>query len=197
MKKRGAALITVLLMMGVLAAIVSALLLYVHEERARSVASTRSMERNSCAASGMQFARAYFARNFANWNTYLNNPAVYNPVQQTWNSGTYVDTTLPTFLGTFRTTNPQLFTDLDGKPGDDVFIYIRDNADEGLPAAENWTRDNDQNVIVGAICISKTMVPTGVRASTDLIVVEGLLSYNLPNNTYGSQATGTASGNLN
>ena len=173
MKKRGAALITVLLMMGVLAAIVSALLLYVHEERARSVASTRSMVRNSCASSGMQFARAFFARNFASWNTFLAQPAIYNPVKLTWNAASYVDTTLPTFLGTFRTTNPQLFTDLDGDGKDDVFIYIRDNADEGLPAAENWTRDNDQNVIVGAICISSTMVPTGPRANTDLTTPPG------------------------
>ena len=145
----------------------------------------------------MQFARAYFARNFASWNTFLAQPTVYNPVRLTWNAASYVDTTLPSFLGTFRTTNPQLFTDLDGDGKDDVFIYIRDNADEGLPAAENWTRDNDQNVIVGAICISSTMVPTGPRANTDQIVVEGILSYNLPDTTYGSQATGTAAGNLN
>ncbi|MDP1825943.1 MAG: hypothetical protein Q8L48_21950 [Archangium sp.] len=185
-------MITVLLMMGLLAAIVSGLMLYVHQERERTIASTRSMARNTCAASGLQFARAYFARNFANWNTYLSTPAVYNPVESAWNTG-FVDTTATTFWTTFHPAHPELFTDLDGDGRDDVFIYIRDNADEGLPAAEDWGRDNDQNVIVGAVCVSDTMVP---RTGNDIVVVEGILSYNLPDNGYGSQAN-PSGGNLN
>ena len=192
----GAAMVTVMMMMALLALIVSGLMVYVQQQRERSIAAVRSMVRNTCASSGMQFARAYFARNFANWNTFLAAPSTFNPVGSTWNTAP-ADPTSPTFLTTFKTANPQLFTDLDGDGASDVYIYVRDNADEGLPAAENWARDNDQNVIVGAICISKTMVPRkGSGPDSDLIVVEGLLSYNLPTNGYGSQANASG-GNLN
>ena len=196
-------MITVMVLMSALAIIVAGLMTYVFQQRERSIASARSMTRNNCAGSGMQFARAYFARNFPSWNTYLAAPSTYNPVPSTWNAAPS-DPTSPTFLTTFQNldaAHQALFTDLDGDGVADVYIYIRDNADEGLPAAENWARDNDQMVIVGAVCVSKTMVPrqSGGALDPNLIVVEGLLSYNLPNNGYGAQSGGgtAGTGNLN
>jgi hypothetical protein len=195
-------MITVMVLMSVLAAIIAGLMMYVFQQKERSIASARSMVRNNCASSGMQFARAYFARNFSSWNTYLAAPSIYNPVPSTWNTAPS-NPSSPTFLTTFRTTDAAhlaLFTDLDGDGLADVYIYIRDNADEGLPAAENWAKDNDQVVIVGAVCVSSTMVPRlSGTLDPNLVVVEGLLSYNLPNNTYGAQwGAGTAgTGNMN
>lgn len=193
--RRGAALITALLMMGLLAAIVSALMLYVSEQRQRSVSNARSMVRESCASSGLQLARAYYARNFTSWNTYLAAPGTYNPVKTAWNA-----TPANPANTTLHTTHPELFADLDGDGALDVYIYIRDNADEGLPAPENWAHDNDQNAIIGAVCISTTLVPwKGGRPDPDQVVMEGVLSFNLPDNVYGSQAnSGTSgTGNLN
>ncbi|MFZ5443883.1 MAG: hypothetical protein ACOZQL_28015 [Myxococcota bacterium] len=193
--RRGAALITALLMMGLLAAIVAALMLYVSQQRQRSVSTARAMVRESCASSGLQLARAYFARNFASWNTFLSTPAKYNPVKTAWNTAP-ADPLNTTLQGS----NPELFTDLDGDGALDVYIYVRDNADEGLPAPENWAHDNDQNVIIGAACISKTLVPQkGGRPDPDQLVMEAVLSFNLPNNGYTSQSlNGTSgTGNLN
>src|SRR5262249_29855202 len=122
------------------------------------------------------------------WNTtYLPNPAIYNAsVNAVRNTA-------------FQTANPQLFADLDGDGKADVYLYIHDNFDEFFPNLNNPTRDNDLNVVVGAVCISSTLLPrseSGSSAST--MMVEGLLSYN-PGSTYGSQGYqgASGSGNLN
>lgn len=195
-RPRGAALLTALLMVALLTAIVGALMLYVHQQRLRSIAAARAMVRDSCAASGLQHARAYFARLQPKWNDFLAEPKVYNPVKASWNT-----TPADPKSKALRGTNPKLFVDLDGDGAQDVYLYIRDNPDEGLPANENWERDNDQIVIVGAVCISETMVPRRQDGKVDpmLVVVEGLLSYNLTDTSYTSQSlSGTAgTGNLN
>lgn len=192
-RDRGAAIVTAMLLMGFLAFIVVGVLLVVSEQRKRNIEAVRSSTREGCSESGLQLARAYFARNFASWNTYLATPSVYNPLPSTFNATPATPRDV-----TFQGNNPQLFADLDGDGALDVYIFIRDNADEGLPAAEDWTRDNDQNVLVGAVCISRTMVPRkGEAPDPDLLIVEGLLSFNLPNNGYGSQSLGSSSGSGN
>jgi hypothetical protein len=203
-KRRGAALVTAVLMMGLLAAVVAALLVYVQHQRNRSIAAARAMVRESCAASGMQYARAYFARHQLQWGSYLAKPAgfsssvphPYNPVPSSWNTHPAVP-----LSPALKEAHPELFADLDGDGTSDVYIYVRDNADEGLPADEDWGRDNDQIVIVGAVCISPTMVPRRQDGSIDplLVTVEGVLSYNITDSGYRSQALmGTSgTGNLN
>jgi hypothetical protein len=183
-------------MVALLTSIVAALMLYVHQQRVRSIAAARAIVRDSCAASGLQYARAYFARHQAKWDDYLGEPQVYNPVKASWNT-----TPADPKSKTLPNDHKELFVDLDGDGANDVYLYIRDNPDEGLPALQNWRRDNDQIVIVGAVCISETMAPRRQDGNVDptLVVVEGLLSYNLTDTSYKSQSlSGTAgTGNLN
>lgn len=201
-RPRGAALLTALLMVALLAAIVGALLVYVHQQRLRTIAAARSMVRDSCAASGLQHARAYFARRQADWNGFLAKPPgekvqhPFNPVKASWNPNPADPKSTE-----LQNAHPELFVDLDGDGPVDVYLYIRDNPDEGLPAPENWERDNDQIVIVGAACISKTMVPRRQDGTVDpaLVVFEGLLSYNITDSSYptGPGGVGLGTGNLN
>ena len=102
-----------------------------------------------------------------------------------------------------KTAHPELFLDLDNDGLSDVYIFIRDNYDESPPAPINFRRDNDQNVMVGAVCISSTMQPKQDRTATwagytgldpDRLMMESVLAYNLPPES-GTQAT--ADGNLN
>jgi hypothetical protein len=192
LKQRGQAMITAIIMMGLLAAIVTSLMVHVHNQRERTIMSARSMTRNSCASSGLQYARTYFSAQFSQWNTYLAAPSVYNPVRSPWNA-------TPTDPKTTIAQHTALQSDIDGDGKADVFIYIRDNSDEILPSDENWANDNDQIVYVGAVCISSTMVPRRQDGKTDpnLVTMEALLSYNLPNNGYSSQGGGGTSGTGN
>jgi len=186
--QRGSALLTAAALTTVLLVVVAGLMYYASRSRDRAVAISRANSRLSCAESGLQLARAYYGRNYAFWNsTFLPNPAVYNV------SVSMARTT------TFQTANPQLFADLDGDGQPDVYLFIHDNYDEFWPNANNPNRDNDLNVIVGAACVSSTLLPradNGYLAST--IISEGLLSYN-PTGSYGSQGyhSGSGSGNLN
>jgi hypothetical protein len=193
---RGAALITVMVMMAILAAVVAGLLLYVNNQRLRAVAVARGTTRMSCAETGLQLARAYFARTQTCWSTFLKYPGNYNPVVTDYNpSGTAANPR----ASALQTSHPWLYADLDGDGNNDVYIYVRDNDDEMLPAAANWLRDNDQNVIVGAVCISSTLVPHRQDGTVDseLLSVEAILSYNVAGTTYSSQAGAGASGTGN
>ena len=82
-----------------------------------------------------------------------------------------------------------------------MFLYIRDNEDELPPAAPNWSRDNDQVVVVGALCVSRTLAPRREDSTIDpdALLMEGLLDYNVTGSVYRSQGAGgaTGSGNLN
>jgi hypothetical protein len=197
-RRRGSALLTAVMLMGALLVMVVALLIYANQQRKRAVSGARTQSRISCAQAGLQYARGYFGRNVATWSTYLSTPSTYNPIPSAWNTtAAALQTSIRTT--TFQTANPALFTDLDDDGLNDVFIYIRDNDDELLPAASNWARDNDQNVIVGAICISTSMVPRredGTRAP-DPLVLEGMLTFNSPGSFYYSQAASGANGDGN
>lgn len=214
-RPRGAALITAIILMGVLAMMVAALMLYVSKQRLRSVAATRALIRASCAEAGLQYARAYFGPRNAVWNNYLQRPATYNvnnphpfnPIgsdagTNTWPAQPLTDAGAG-YIKAYAangTVGAAMFADLDGDGWDDVYIYIRDNDDETKPAAPNWEQDSDQNVIIGSMCISKTMVPIrdGVL-DRDPLLVEAILSYNSPNNAYNAQAGygSSGTGNMN
>ena len=78
--------------------------------------------------------------------------------------------------------------------------FIRDNVDEFPPAPNDFTTDNDQNVIVGALCISSTMQPRRENNTIDqdALLAESLLGYNMQGNAYGGQALGgSGTGNRN
>lgn len=196
-QERGSALLVAMVLSAVLLMLVAGLMLYAGAERRRAVSEAHGMIRVGCAEAGLQLARAYFAGQGAQkWNAFLSDPIDYNPVPSTWN-------TSPATPGDpnshVRKNHPELFFDLDGDGAPDVYIYVRDNQDELPPAPNNWARDNDQNVYVGAMCISSTLVPMRQDQKPDpsLMTAESLLSYNVPGNTYKSQAAAGASGTGN
>lgn len=202
----GSALLTVLILMGILTAMVASVLLYANHQRLRAVSMTRAQSRQSCAEAGLQFARAYFGRNSycggacSNWETYLKTPSVYNPVPASWrvaNEALALQASIKTTA--FQALHPELFTDLDNDGKNDVYIYVRDNDDELLPAVNNPLKDNDQNVIVGTICISTTLVPRREDGlpDPDSLVLEAMLSFNSPGTLYYAQAAAGASGDGN
>ncbi|MBS2026261.1 MAG: hypothetical protein JST54_00030 [Deltaproteobacteria bacterium] len=194
--ERGSALLVAIGVSAVLLLAVSSLYLYASGQRERASRQTRELARVDCAEAGLQLARAFFANNVASWNTYLADPSHYNPVPSTWNTAPANPTSTA-----LQTTSPysQLFFDLDGDGKLDVYIYVRDNQDELPPAANNWAHDNDQNVIVGAACISGTLTPRleNGLVDTSKMTAESLLSLNTPGNQYSGQSTGGASNNGN
>jgi len=217
--QRGSALITVMSLMVIILALSLGLLQYASNEQNRAVGMSRTLPKNYCVNAGMQLARAYFGRNFSNWNTYLAHPQTYNPVTFPGdaNYATQMTTAPATGNASFNytfsppstytppasnlmTTHPELYADLDGDGYNDVYIYIRDNADDLPPAAsQNWVQDNDLQVIVGAVCISHTITPRGERGNVDLTLLnaEGILAYNATNTNYAQRcgASGTCNAN--
>jgi len=192
--ERGSAILIAMGVTMVLLLSVTGIYLYVTGQRDRTARQTRELSRVDCAQAGLELSRAYFAKNVGSWNTYLADPSHYNPVPATWNTTPADPTTTA-----LQTSYSQLFFDLDGDGKLDVYIYMRDNQDELPPAPNNWKHDNDQNVIVGAECISGTMAPrlqNGLIDSSKLSA-ESLLSYNTPGNQYTGQSTGGASNNGN
>jgi hypothetical protein len=182
---------------AVLLVVVTGLIYYATQSRVRAIGVSRSVSRISCSESGLQLARAFYGRNYSQWNTlFLPNPGVYNAA-----AALAIDLKQGgVLLANLRNTNPELFADLDGDGAPDVYLYVRDNYDEFLPNPNNPNRDNDLNVIVGAMCISSTMVPRRQDGSLpdSPMMSEALLSYN-PAGTYGAQGYhgGSGSGNLN
>jgi hypothetical protein len=101
--------------------------------------------------------------------------------------------------GNLLNDHPELFADLDGDHQADVYLYIRDNQDELPTATDDWERDNDFTAIVGAICISHTMVPrfsNGIRDPSQL-TSEGLLTVNNSNQGPYRMGYGCANGDGN
>ncbi|NPC51789.1 hypothetical protein D7X99_35695 [Corallococcus sp. AB032C] len=197
---RGATLLLVVLLVTVLLGLVAGVMAYASSERTRAVTSSRAGQRQGCAESGLQLARGYFGRNYAQWNTFLSTPDAYDPIGSPTNT-TPANPRTAAGRAAIKTVNPALFADLDGDGKDDVYLYIRDNEDEFQPLAPEWNRDNDQQVVVGAICISETLIPRrggNNQHDPSALAVEGILQYNGGGHAYTAQtAGGTGSGNLN
>jgi hypothetical protein len=199
--ERGAAMLVIMSLSAALLLMVAGLLTFTQTSRTRAIQQSRTPSRFGCAESGLQLAKAYFSANFLSWNTYLKDPAAYNPVTASWMPGCAVKcssigpakplTCTPgdcTLNATLANAHPELFYDLDADGKPDVYIYVRDNQDELPPiAVDDPTSDNDQNVIVGAICISPTLVPRTAdgRVDRERLQIEAILSYNAPDYTYG------------
>ncbi len=192
---RGSSLISVMVMVAVILVLLASMLAYAVSQRAAAIRYSRAANQLTCAESGIQLARTYFARNFLNWNAYLSQPSIYNPIQASWNNP-------PANFGPgspLRASNPELFIDVDGDNFPDVYIYIRDNQDEFPPAPDNPLRDNDQNVIVGAICISTTMAPSVAPGQTTPppMQIESILSFNVGGPQCTQAYCGNGAGNMN
>ncbi|MFB1483252.1 hypothetical protein [Corallococcus sp. RDP092CA] len=197
---RGATLLLVVLLVTVLLGLVAGVMAYASSERTRAVTFSRTGQRQGCAESGLQLARGYFGRNYSQWNAFLSAPSIYDPIASPTNPSPAEPRTAAG-RAAIKTANPALFADLDGDGKDDVYLYIRDNEDEFKPLAPAWDRDNDQQVVVGAICISETLIPrrgAGNQLDPNALAVEGILQYNGGGHAYTAQsAGGTGSGNLN
>jgi hypothetical protein len=197
---RGSALITAAALTAVMLLAVGALVYYASQERGRAINISRTLTRAQCTEAGLQLARAYYGRNYDNWNTYLSNPTIYDP--------TATPTPADPWSHTLQQNHPELFADIDGDGNPDVYIYVRDNMDELPPASNNKQRDNDQIVIIGAICISSTLVPrhadgTSPETSTDPtardgLTAEALLNFDAQGGPYKmGYGCGKGDGNLN
>lgn len=192
---RGATLLVVIMLVTVLLGVVASLMLYAGGERNRAVTQGRSGQRQSCAESGLQLARSYYGRNYDRWGTYLAAPSTYDPVASSFNTAPADPRS-----STLQTAHPELFADVDGDGALDVYLYIRDNEDEFKPLASDWTRDNDQVVVVGSVCISRTLMQhrqDGTQVAGTL-ALEGLLSYNGGGQSFAQGGgSGDGTGNLN
>jgi type II secretory pathway pseudopilin PulG len=183
----------VIILVTVLMGLIASILVYAGKERVRAVAAGRNGQRQSCAESGLQLARSYYGRNFHNWNTYVAAPSTYDPVRSSYNANP-ADPNNPAL----QTAHPELFADLDGDGKQDVFLYIRDNDDELFPLPAERNRDNDHNVVVGAVCISSTLTPRSENTvSPTLLAHEGLLSYNGESAGCLTSNAGNGTGNCN
>jgi len=175
--RQGSALLTVVILTAVILSVSLALLAYTGKERNRAINLARAVPRNYCAETGLQLARTYFGKHYP-WDTYLADPADYDPVPANWMAvhAPVLTPATPYFDGGgLATAHPELFADLDGDGNYDVYIYIRNNNEE--PASPE--RDNDLQVIVGAVCISSTLsprLPNGRLDSSELST-QGLLAY--------------------
>ncbi len=199
-RNRGSALLVTLLILLIIGLAVASIVSYSSQSHQKAIRNARTLDRDSCLQAGLQLARSYFGRNFTNWNSYLGDPSRYNPVASATNT-----TPANPLSSTLQLNKPELFADLDNDNRSDVFIFIRDNADEFAPATANWTRDNDQNVIIGAVCLSETLVPWKTAGQhtadaglpSETLIVEGILSYNQQNTPYTAQSSHGVSGSGN
>jgi hypothetical protein len=201
--ERGSAVLTTMIMIAVIMGVVVAVLSYTNAERLRTINLARKPLRASCAESGLQLAKAHFGRQFNQWNLFLSQPGIYDPIYSShhYEDPDPDDQVPPDFKSAFfQSNNPRLFADLDADGELDVFIYARDNQDEftiGPPTFHNPQRDNDQNIIVGAVCFSRTLTPRTTMDPPPLLTAEGILSYNSSVQGCTQFACGDGSGNMN
>ncbi|MFZ5440910.1 MAG: hypothetical protein ACOZQL_12945 [Myxococcota bacterium] len=193
-RSQGFAMMVVMMIMALLALVAIFALSNASTDRQRAIRHVRGETRESCTLGGLTYARNFFASRYTSWSSFLADPANYNPI---YAGGTAV-ANLGT-IGTIAGTHPELFVDLDGDGKRDAYIFVRDNYDEFAPALPNFARDNDQNVIIGALCISETMVPRREDNSLDddQLMVESILAYNQIETGYQSQAQGGSGGDGN
>src|SRR5262249_15844735 len=101
---RGSAVLTPMAMIAVILGMLAGLISYALSQRKTAINYSRNTDRLTCAESGLLMARAYFGRNFTNWNAFLSQPNIYNPIRMaTWNNppADISDTS------TLRTSNPE------------------------------------------------------------------------------------------
>jgi hypothetical protein len=195
---RGSALLTTIVFVTIILLVTSAILFYASYSHRRATFVSRGTTELSCAEAGLQLSRAYFADPVQqpNWNTFLNDPTNYNPVPATWNTNPALSTDAG--YSTTFTNHRELFYDLDGDSKEDVYIYIRDNADEsagGADGGQNYKQDIDTSVYVGAVCVSQTLTPRRLADGksmglTSPLIAEALLSLQKSKCQYGSQHGG-------
>jgi hypothetical protein len=195
---RGSALLTTIVFVTIILLVTSAILFYASYSHRRATFVSRGATEMGCAESGLQIARAYFADPVQqpNWNTYLSDPSDYNPIPSTWNTTPSI--TSDGGYWTPWTNHRELFFDIDGDAKPDVYIYIRDNADENTGAADggqNWFKDIDTSVYVGAVCMSSTMTPRRLSDGQSMgtaspLIAEALLSLQKSKCNYGAQHGG-------
>jgi len=193
-QQRGSALMTAVILISVMLVVTAGVLYFASQQRLRAIQSSRVMPRNYCVETGLQLARTYYGANYVSWNTFLATPSQYDPVPSSCNTAPAVPTN-----AALQTARPELFADLDGDGQLDVYIYLRDNFDEHAPAAANCTRDNDLQVVVGAVCISRTLTPLRDDNSVNPTrqTNEAILQYSPPGAAYAQRCASLGNCNVN
>jgi hypothetical protein len=212
-RQRGSSLLTVMSLLAVIVGLSAGLMYFVGEVRVRAINEARRIPRNYCSETGLQLARTYFGNNFQFWDQpgipgapFLANPGIYNPVVTTYNLKATAANPQNDPAG-FRAAgwvaftsgaHPELFADLDGDGKPDVYLYIRDDADEPN-GPENWTYDSNFQVYVGAVCISSTLVPRRLDGSVDpqALTSEAILGYNGNQGQYAQRCGSSGNCNFN
>ncbi len=192
--QRGSALMTAVMLISVMLVVTAGVLYFASQQRLRAIQGSRVMPRNYCVETGLQLARTYYGANYTSWNAYLSAPAQYDPVPSSCNLTPAVPTS-----AALQVARPELFADLDGDGQLDVYIYLRDNFDEHAPAVANCGRDNDLQVVVGAVCISRTLAPLRDDGTVNPTrqTTEAMMQYSPPGAEYAQRCASLGNCNVN
>jgi type II secretory pathway pseudopilin PulG len=169
--ERGFAMLVVLVILALLTAVLAGAIYYSRQDRVNASKSVHNLTVQEVTESTLQYARTFFAQNYAAWNTYL----AYFVTART--------------LANVTTDHPELLPPLAAGTNYDCYIYARDDADELPPATNNPSVDNNLRIFVGAVCSSKAGVTPAVRS--ELIAP---LEYNPASQSCQSQFSGGTQG---
>jgi hypothetical protein len=204
----GMAMVVVLGIVIVLSVVVAFAITLSDRERRETGKLVHNITIQDMTESTLQRARGYFAVNYglngSGWNTYLayfvSNPVILTPTGSQGPTLAQVTTS----LASLNTAHPELMrcgpggscANIDPKmlAGYTCYMYLRDNADEFPPLANNPSQDNDLLVYVGAVCI-ETQQRAGSLSTTPLIAeLTAPLLYNPTAAQYSNQASGGTQG---
>jgi len=206
----GMAMVVVLGIVIVLSVVVAFAITLSDRERRETGKLVHNITIQDMTESTLQRARGFFAVAYlpnafnCTWNCYLayfvNNPVILTPSGGSAPTLGQVNTSLPPL----NTAHPELVrcgpggscTNVEPKmlPGYTCYMYLRDNADEIPPLANNPSQDNDLLAYVGAVCI-ETQQRAGSLSTTPLIAeLTAPLLYNPTAAQYSNQASGGTQG---
>lgn len=155
----GMAMMVVLGIVVVLSVVVAFAITMSGREQTETGKLAHNLTLQELTESTLQRARGFFAANYgpngSTWNTYLayfvDHPVIFAP-----SAGS------PPTFGQINASITQLTTDHpelispNVPAGFSCYMYLRDNADEFPPLANNPRQDNDLLVYVGAVCAQTT-----------------------------------------
>lgn len=192
----GMAMVIVLGVVVLLSLVVAFAITMSGKERSDTGKLVHNMTLQELTESTLQRARGFFAVNYglygATWNLYLayfvDNPVILTPAGGTAPTFAQVKTSLAkiTSDGHPELLNPNV------PGGYSCYMYLRDNADEFPPLANNPRQDNDLLVYVGAVCVQTAQ--SGAQVTPLVAELTAPLLYNPIAAQYSNQASGGTQG---
>jgi len=193
----GMAMMVVLGIVVVLSMVVAFAITMSGRERGETGKLVHNLTIQGLTESTLQRARGFFALNYGpngnTWNMYLayfvDHPVILAPPGSTAPTVAQVNTS----VGQLTTAHPELMNP-NVPSGFSCWMYLRDNADEFPPLANNPRQDNDLLVYVGAVC-AQTQTTTGSQQASPLIAeLTAPLLFNPTAAQYSNQASGGTQG---